>query len=240
MIKTIGIAGLITAFLTTAAFAAGPSKEEGAGLGLGAIIGAAAGGPPGAIIGAAFGARMGQTLHQKNNELETLTASLDASRTRIESLQANVSALNGKIRDQNGELQEIRDIAKPELLTLLATGIEMDLLFRTDDDTLTATISKKIDQLAASLIANPDIRIRLDGYADERGDASYNQELSARRVGYVRNLLIDNGIPADRITADAHGESLAAEKDVDGFALERRVSLRIYLNDAPSMAANPR
>jgi outer membrane protein OmpA-like peptidoglycan-associated protein len=115
----------------------------------------------------------------------------------------------------------------------------MDLLFRTDEHVLSDSTGARLEQLALTLAANPDIQIQLDGYADERGDESYNQELSARRVAHVRDVLVSAGIPAGRISVDAHGESAAAEQNADSFALERRVSLTLYVGDTPSFASNP-
>lgn len=240
MIRKTLFFGLLASFVTVPVYAEGPSREEGAGIGLGVVIGGAAGGPVGAFIGAAIGAKVGDELHQRDKDVDSLTASLNGSQSRVTTLEKNVSALNGEIRSMDGELKEIRDFAKPELLALLSAGIEMDLLFRTDEDVLADTTGGKLSQLAASLAGNPDIRIRLDGYADERGDAAYNQELSLRRVEHVRDLLVSNGIPSSRISTDAHGESPAVDENVDSYALERRVSLVLYMSDAPSLASNPR
>jgi outer membrane protein OmpA-like peptidoglycan-associated protein len=232
--------GLLASFISFPAFAEGTSKEEAAGVGLGVVIGAAAGGPIGAIVGAALGGKIGDELYQRDHEVETLTATLDGSQNRVATLEKNIISLNGEIRSIDGELKEIREFARPELLDLLAAGIEMDLLFRTDEDVLADTTGGKLGQLAASLAANSDIRIRLDGYADERGDAVYNQDLSLRRVEHVRDLLLANGIPAARITTDAHGEAPAVDTNIDSYALQRRVSLVLYMSDTPSFASNPR
>jgi outer membrane protein OmpA-like peptidoglycan-associated protein len=237
--KTVFL-GLLACFITVPAFAQGTSKEEAAGVGLGAVIGGVAGGPIGAIVGMALGAKVGDELYQRDHQVEALTASLDGSRSRVAVLEKNIITLNGEIHSRDGELKEIREFARPELLALLAAGIEMDLLFRTGEDVLADATGGKLGQLAASLAANPDIRIRLDGYADERGDATYNQELSSRRVQNVRDLLIANGIADTRITTDAHGEAPAVDTNMDSYALQRRVSLVLYMSDTPAFASNPR
>lgn len=237
--KTVFL-GLLASVISFPAFAEGTSKEEAAGVGLGVVIGAAAGGPIGAIVGAALGAKVGDELYQRDHEAETLAASLDGSQSHVATLEKNIISLNGDIRSMDGELKKIREFARPELLALLAAGIEMDLLFRTDEDVLVDTTGGKLGQLAASLAANSDIRIRLDGYADERGDAAYNQDLSLRRVEHVRDLLVANGIPGTRITTDAHGETPAVDANIDSYALQRRVSLILYMSDTPSFASNPR
>jgi outer membrane protein OmpA-like peptidoglycan-associated protein len=233
MFRKIVLLGLLASFMSTPALAEGTSKEEGAGMGAGVVIGAIVGGPVGAIIGAALGAKIGDEFHQRNDEVDSLTASLDGSTNRVFTLERDIVALNS-------ELRESQQLAKPELLALLRTGIEFDLLFRTDEDVLTGTTGVKLRQLAKSLAGNPDIQIRLDGFADERGDAVYNQELSVRRAEYVRNLLVSSGIPSARISTNAHGESPAVDTNIDSYALERRVSLVLYMGETPSFAANPR
>jgi outer membrane protein OmpA-like peptidoglycan-associated protein len=82
----------------------------------------------------------------------------------------------------------------------------------------------------------PDIRVQLDGFADERGDSQYNLELSEKRVEFVRNQLISAGIHPSRIRVAAHGESPAQDASVDSFALERRVSLRLFISPEESLA----
>ena len=216
------------------------SREEGVGVGVGAVVGGFAGGPLGAIVGAALGAKIGDEFYERNEEVELLSVSLNGSKSKVSSLERDIVALQGEIQSRDDELQQVRELAEPELLALLKAGIEMDLLFRTDEDVLSDSTGKRLEQLAASLVVNPDIQIHLDGYADERGDETYNQALSARRVGYVRDVLVAAGIPANRISVDAHGESAAAEQNVDSFALERRVSLTLYVDETPSFASNPR
>ena len=61
-----------------------------------------------------------------------------------------------------------------------------------------------------------------------------------RRADHVRDVLIRNGVPAERISVEAHGESPAADDNVDSFALERRVSLTLYVENSPSFASNPK
>ncbi len=199
-----------------------------------------AGGPVGIIIGAAIGGKLGDEFNERNEELDSLSASLSGSAVRITDLERDINALQGEVRSKDDELQQAHELARPELIALLEAGIEMDLLFRTDEHVLSDTTGERLEQLAMTLAANPDVRIQLDGYADERGDETYNQALSARRVAHVRDVLVAAGIPARRISVDAHGESAAAEQNADSFALERRVSLTLYVGDTPSFASNPR
>ena len=240
MIRKTVLLGLALSLAAGPALAGAPSKEEEAGVGVGIVVGAAAGGPVGAIIGAALGAKVGDEFFERNEKVDSLSASLAASKNQVSTLERDIVALRGEVRARSDELQQARDVARPELLALLQTGIEMDLLFRTDEDVLSGATGTKLTQLAASLVANPDIQIQLDGYADERGDETYNQALSARRVEHVREVLVSAGVPEARIAVIAHGESAATEQTADSFALERRVSMTLYIGETPSFASNPR
>jgi outer membrane protein OmpA-like peptidoglycan-associated protein len=64
--------------------------------------------------------------------------------------------------------------------------------------------------------------------------------LSAQRVEFVRGQLLAAGVAATRIRAAAHGEVPAQDASADSYALERRVSLTLYLDDTPAVAQLPR
>ena len=232
MRNKIILTGLIAVLAAAPAFAESASKEESIGVSAGAVIGVIAGGPVGLVVGAALGAKLGEEFFQRDTEIDQLSASLQGSQSRVNELERDVVSLGG-------DLQRMQEESRPELLSLLQAGIEMDLLFRTDEDVLSATTGSRLQQLAASLATMPGVFVRLDGFADERGNAAYNQKLSARRAEHVMHVLLANGVPAARISVRAHGESPAADNNVDSFAFERKVSLTLYIEDSPSFAANP-
>jgi len=226
-------AALVMILAAPSAFAATKSsKEEAIGTGSGAVIGAVAGGPVGFIVGAAIGAKLGDTMHRKNDRLDSLELSLDDSRN-------TVSILEDDVDDLTGEIDRLQHIARPELVSLMQAGIAMDLLFRTDESALADTTGDRLAQLAGTLASMPDIQIQLDGFADERGDEQYNYKLSEKRVDFVREQFVAAGVHPDRIKAAAHGESAAQDDTSDSFALERRVSVKLFIGDVPSLASNP-
>lgn len=209
--------------------AADASKEEKIGVGSGALVGAVAGGPVGFIIGAAFGAKVGDTLHQKNETIEELDVSLHKSRADMRNLNANYQAVHG-------ELTQLQAVARPDLISMLEAGIAMDILFRTDESVLADTNGDRLAGLGRTVAGMSDVQVRLDGFADERGDEAYNHQLSELRVDFVRDQLIAAGVHPSRIRTAAHGESPAQDTSVDSYALERRVSLTLFIDDAQSVA----
>jgi outer membrane protein OmpA-like peptidoglycan-associated protein len=202
------------------------SKEETIGVGSGAIVGAIAGGPVGFIMGAAIGAKIGDTIHKKNERIGTLQESVASSSSTVNRLETDVAALNS-------EIDRLQNVARPELVSLLQAGIAIDLLFRTDEFVLADTTGNRLAQLAGTLAGMSDIHIRLDGFADERGDDAYNQQLSERRVQFIRDQFVAAGVHPDRIDVNAHGESAAQDETLDSYALERRVSVTLFIDNTP-------
>jgi len=64
------------------------------------------------------------------------------------------------------------------------------------------------------LEAKPDAHITLEGHADIRGSAPYNQALSERRVARVKSFLVEQGVPESDIDTKAFGNqhNLALEE----------------------------
>lgn len=226
------VATLSVIFAVPAHAAAKASKQEVIGVGSGALIGAVAGGPVGLIIGVAVGAKIGDTFHRKNEHIETLEVSLGDSRGTVQTLESDLDSLSV-------EIERLRTVARPELVSLMQAGIAMDLLFRTDEAVLSETTQDRLAELASTLAAMPDIHIQLDGFADERGAADYNQVLSERRVQFIRDQFVAAGIKPERLSVSAHGESIAPDASLDSYAFERRVSVKLFIDESPSMAANP-
>ena len=209
------------------------SRQETIGVGSGAVVGALAGGPVGLVVGAALGAKIGYTMHQKNERIDSLQESVNSSNQAVASLKDNIDTLSG-------EIERLQNVARPELVSLLQAGIAMDLLFRTDEAVLADVTGDHLEQLAESLVDMPDIHINLDGFADTRGDADYNLALSERRVEFIRDQFVAAGVDPSRINVTAHGESTAQDESLDSYALERKVSVKLFIDERPSMASNPK
>lgn len=225
MRKTISIISILALCAASPAFAGGSSKQERVGVGAGAAVGAAAGGPVGFLIGAAIGAKVGDKMHRKNSAIDELNASLHESRHELEALAA--------------ELEQVRIADRPKLVDLMQAGIDMDILFRTDEFVLADTNGGRLRRLGQRIAAMPDIFVRLDGFADERGAADYNGQLSLRRAEFVRDQLVTAGVDSSRISVAAHGEVETQDDTADSYALERRVSLKLFIDEQPSFAASP-
>jgi outer membrane protein OmpA-like peptidoglycan-associated protein len=228
MFKRFIVTGLSLSLLSTAWAAEQPepahSRQELVGFGSGAAIGAAAG-PIGVVLGAAFGTWLGSRFHAERS------ARLDFEQ-RWETASAQAAALEGELdaSTRRAEQQARSSAARIEgQQQMLERALEAQVYFRTGDASLAGDTEARLLALGAALARMDDVAIQLDGYADPRGDAAYNEALSAERAQSVRTALLEAGVPAERILLSARGEGDAttAENDIDALALERRVRLTI-------------
>lgn len=56
------------------------------------------------------------------------------------------------------------------------------------------------------LEAKPDAKLTLEGHADHRGSAAFNQALTERRVARVKSYLVEQGVPEADIETKAYGK----------------------------------
>jgi peptidoglycan-associated lipoprotein len=81
----------------------------------------------------------------------------------------------------------------------------------------------RLDAQAQWLARYPQIMVRIEGNADERGTREYNLALGARRAESVRNYLIQRNIPASRIDTISFGKErpIAQGSNEDAWARNR-------------------
>ncbi len=84
---------------------------------------------------------------------------------------------------------------------------------------------------ARYLVANPNVRVRLEGNTDERGSREYNIGLGERRAQAVRQALMLQGVADSQITTVSYGEERPAVTGHNeaAYAKNRRVDV-VYLN----------
>ena len=114
----------------------------------------------------------------------------------------------------------------------------LDVSFRTNDDSISTRALPPLLKLGALVTAMPQARVRIAGYADPRGSQAYNSELSLRRAQGVAAVLMSAGVARERILIEAHGktESESADGDLDGYAFDRRVTVRLELPRSDQVA----
>jgi len=86
-----------------------------------------------------------------------------------------------------------------------------------------------LDTKAAILSANPGLRLRISGHADERGSDEYNLALGNRRASAVKTYLVNKGIDGGRLDVVSYGEErpIAMGQDETSWFQNRRAEFEV-------------
>lgn len=92
----------------------------------------------------------------------------------------------------------------------------------------TAASYDAINFITNYLRNNPSKKADVYGFADEIGNSEYNQNLSASRANYVKDVITKAGINANRMTIKPQGEDTSVDaKSADARKLVRRVTFKL-------------
>jgi outer membrane protein OmpA-like peptidoglycan-associated protein len=97
--------------------------------------------------------------------------------------------------------------------------------FASGGSNITAESQLVLDEVAAVLIANPDVVVQVEGHTDDQGSDSGNQALSEARATAVVDYLVGAGVESERLTPVGFGESqpIADNTTQEGRAANRRI-----------------
>lgn len=228
MNKKILLASLLALSASSASFADRDySQPRRAGVFFGsALAGAVVAGPIG-MVAAAMG---GVWLDQQVIKAATLDESLAEQQAQLADTEEQFKALQYRLALAEHRSAQYADIALEQL--------QLQMLFKTGQAELTATSKARLKLLADFMESNSQFTLRLDGYADPRGDSQYNLQLSSDRVAAVAEQLAAAGIDPQRIEQFSHGasQSTGLSGDYDGYALERMVSIALQANPHQSQS----
>lgn len=103
------------------------------------------------------------------------------------------------------------------------------LYFREGSNELTAESQAAFAQMKAEILARSAPEIMVIGHTDRVGSVQANDALSQQRAAAVRTLLIEAGIPADKLEVAGRGERepLVATADEVQEARNRRVEINV-------------
>gem|GEM_PF-2170904 len=115
------------------------------------------------------------------------------------------------------------------VVTSKVVEIKEKILFATDRSDIDAKSFKMLDEIASVLIANPNIRLRIEGHTDNIGGPEKNLKLSQGRADAVRNYLIYKEVAAERLSAIGRGEEQPIKDNAseEGREANRRVEFHI-------------
>lgn len=137
----------------------------------------------------------------------------------------NRAAREAALRDA-----EARDAAaRAEAARVAASTLAEMVFFEYDQADIRSDMQDVLDRKAALLRANPNVTLRVDGHADERGTVEYNLALSLRRANSVREYLTGAGIDVARLEVAGYGEERPLDTSMaeSAFARNRRAEFQV-------------
>jgi len=103
------------------------------------------------------------------------------------------------------------------------------LRFRSNEAVLPEEYEPVVKEIAKIILSNPNMKIRIEGYTDNAGDAGFNRALSEYRAIWIKLLLEKEGVNPDRIKIVGMGEKnpVGDNKTEAGREKNRRVEFVI-------------
>ncbi len=175
------------------------------------------------------------------------SATLESATQELESLSndalieiAEAKGLEDKvILDEDGNLQNRDELiealvegaaeAEAAAKELENSGIPSTLYFAFDDTEIDEVATRVIIEHANFMQNNPNVRLRLEGHADERGTREYNLALGENRALSVKEVLGLYNLE-DRVVVVSYGEErpVAIEHNEEAWEKNRRVEFVYY------------
>jgi peptidoglycan-associated lipoprotein len=100
----------------------------------------------------------------------------------------------------------------------------VSVFFEFDSSTLTKDAQEKLSNVASVLTAHPELKVRIEGNADERGSEQYNLALGQRRADAAKKYLDNLGVKGEQITSISFGaeKPKATGHDEEAWKQNRR------------------
>ncbi len=175
---------------------------------------------------------------------DTISAGIAEDGTLLTSISKNKNyALNIDkskyyFHSENFNTQEDYDVTKPYEIVVKLKPIETipdapivlhNIFFETGSSLLLASSQAEIDNLAAFLNTNQNLKIKIVGHTDNVGSDIDNQKLSEARAKSVQDALAKKGISASRLNYEGKGESMpiADNNTAEGRRVNRRTEFLV-------------
>ena len=101
---------------------------------------------------------------------------------------------------------EAAERERQRLIAAARTTLEAMVFFDYDKSEIRTDAQTALRAKADILRASPQVRLRIEGHADERGSTEYNMALGNRRAEAIRQALVGFGLAANRFEIVSFGE----------------------------------
>ena len=134
----------------------------------------------------------------------------------------------GGLADPDAAVSSSARPIPPEVQQALAENFGR-VHFPSDSSLLDATAREALAANAAILLDHPEVRVEVQGHADERGTVDYNLALGQRRGKAVIDELVARGVGPSRLSLVSYGEErpLVAGAGESVWAENRRAEFRL-------------
>jgi peptidoglycan-associated lipoprotein len=115
------------------------------------------------------------------------------------------------------------------IATLFEQNVK-DVFFDYDKSEIKQDMMSTLRDNANWLKSNPNVRFTIQGHCDERGSEEYNLGLGDRRANAVKEYLLAQGIPANRISTVSYGEERPVCRDETEACFEKNRRAHFEMN----------
>jgi outer membrane protein OmpA-like peptidoglycan-associated protein len=176
-----------------------------------------------------------QQLQQVQQQAQQSATEADKARQAAAASQAELERTRQQLAERDAEAKQLRmeqDLARIAATKSGSRGIVVTLpgiFFDPGKSQLKPGAKTTLQRIAAQLKGDESIRVSVEGHTDNTGNPEKNMDISEKRAEAVREYLVSQGVPDDRVMATGKGESepVATNKTAAGRQQNRRVELVI-------------
>jgi peptidoglycan-associated lipoprotein len=129
---------------------------------------------------------------------------------KVVKVEANAGPQASASKAPEPSVQALSDSFETVALNAKMKGIFVPIYFKFNDYSLSDVAIASLGKIGSFLQQNPDVRILIEGNADEIGSDEYNMGLGERRARASKEYLVTYGIKGDRLEITSYGKERPA------------------------------
>ena len=147
-------------------------------------------------------------------------AAEESERQRAEAIRQK-EEMRARLLAQLNQVLQTKDTARGLIVSM------PDVLFDFNKYTLKPAARERLARISGIVLAYPDLKLEIEGHTDSIGSEEYNQTLSEKRAGTVRDYLVTSGVSINNVVARGFGKAdpVADNTTAEGRKLNRRVEM---------------
>ena len=148
-------------------------------------------------------------LARLNDQIRALSSKVNDNSNKIKDNTNTTDELQADVDELTKKVNSFGNMPASDYVDMTAELINngfLNIYFDFNSTSVESSSTKNVAFLKSYMEKNPDSKVMLTGYADERGTNEYNQKLSKKRSDVVAKLLQNSGIDASKINVEGRGE----------------------------------